>query len=142
MIRNPPPSPNSLLPTRDLIDEIVPTTVTYIVPSDPPAWLDYREAMKAEIEAVYGDRPICYCDADHWVKIIKREFSPEALSTLGKQVVSINRIRNLILTTSHTRSPRAAASNHQPLRKRRIYRMYQRTERSTFQRGVRAIRIP
>ena len=86
MIRNPPPSPNALLPSRDLIDEIVPTTVTYIVPSDPPAWLDYREAMKAEIKAEYGDRPICYCDADHWVKVIKREFSPESLSTLGKQV--------------------------------------------------------
>ena len=86
MIRNPPPSPNALLPSRDLIDEIVPTTVTYIVPEDPPIWLDYRDAMKAEITAVYGDRPICYCDADHWVKVIKREFSPEALSTLGKQV--------------------------------------------------------
>ena len=86
MIRNPPPSPNTLLPSRDLIDEIVPTTVTYIVPGDTVVWLDYREAMKDEIKTVYGDRPICYCDADHWVKVIKREFSPEALSTLGKQV--------------------------------------------------------
>ena len=86
MIRNPPPSPNTLLPSRDLIDEIVPTTVTYIVPGEPVSWLDYREAMKAEIKTVYGDRPICYCDADRWVKVVKREFSPEALSKLGKQV--------------------------------------------------------
>ncbi len=84
----PPPTPSELLPDRDILDEVVPTTVTYIVPQaeGDPIWLDYRERMLGELRAMYEDRPICYDRPDHWVKVVKPFFSPERLNLIGKQV--------------------------------------------------------
>ena len=84
----PPPTPSELLPDRDIIDEVVPTTVTYIVPQaeGDPIWLDYRGQMLGELRAMYSDRPICFDSPDHWVKVVKPLFTPEKMSKLGKQV--------------------------------------------------------
>ena len=84
----PPPTPSELLPDRDILDEVVPTVVTYIVrePEGAPIWLDYRDQMVGELKAMYSERPICYDRPDHWVRVVKSLFSPERMSVIGKQV--------------------------------------------------------
>lgn len=84
----PPPTPSELLPDRDILDEVVPLEVTYIVrePEGAPIWLDYRDQMVGELKAMYSEQPICYDNPDHWVKVVKTLFTPERMNLIGKQV--------------------------------------------------------
>ena len=69
-------------PARDILAEVLPTTMTYKDEDDVS--VDFRERTLAQLHALYDNRRIAYFNVDRWVRVVKTMFSPEAMSSLGK----------------------------------------------------------
>ena len=78
-------------PPRDILAEVLPTTMTYKDEDDVS--VDFRERTLAQLHALYDSRRIAYYNVDRWVRIVKTKFSPEAMNSLGKghAIYSLNR---------------------------------------------------
>lgn len=69
-------------PGRDILDEVLPTTMTYKDKNGNS--VDFRDKVYEEIRALYWNRRICYYNVDKWVRRVSTEFSPEVVRNLGK----------------------------------------------------------
>ena len=69
---------------EDIVTAVLPTTVEYKYLEDGTVKTqDYKQRLKDEIIAKWGDSPLCYHSYEKWIRVVKPYFSPEKMDRYG-----------------------------------------------------------